>query len=52
LVVGPDTGYAWILARDKILPVGIREQLVKQAAAIGIDTNALIWVEHTKDDLS
>jgi apolipoprotein D and lipocalin family protein len=52
LVVGPDTGYAWILARDKILPIGIREQLVKQAAAAGIDTNALIWVEHTKGYLS
>lgn len=49
LVVGPDTGYAWILARDKILPAGIREQLVQQAAAAGIDTNALIWVEHTRE---
>jgi apolipoprotein D and lipocalin family protein len=48
LVIGPDTGYAWILARDKTLPAGIREQLVKQAAAAGIDTDALIWVEHTK----
>jgi apolipoprotein D and lipocalin family protein len=48
LVIGPDTGYAWILAREKTLPAGIREQLVKQAAAIGIDTNALIWVEHAK----
>jgi len=49
LVVGPDTGYAWILARDRILPAGIREQLVQQAAAVGIDTNALIWVEHTRE---
>lgn len=49
LVVGPDTGYAWILARDKILPSGIRAQLVQQAAALGIDTNALIWVEHSKN---
>jgi apolipoprotein D and lipocalin family protein len=49
LVIGPDTGYAWILARDKILPAGIREQLVQQAAAAGIDTNALIWVEHTRE---
>lgn len=48
LVIGPDTGYAWILARDKTLPIGIREQLVKQAAAVGIDTSALIWVEHAK----
>ena len=52
LVIGPDTGYAWILARDKSIPIGIREQLVKQAAAAGIDTNALIWVEHTREDVS
>lgn len=49
LVIGPDTGYAWILARDKILPTGIREQLVKQAAAAGIDPKAWIWVEHGND---
>jgi apolipoprotein D and lipocalin family protein len=49
LVIGPDTGYAWILAREKTLPAGIRQQLVKQAAAVGIDTNALIWVEHAKE---
>lgn len=48
LVIGPDTGYAWILSRDKTLPVGIREQLVRQAAAVGIDTSALIWVEHSR----
>ncbi|MDO9243902.1 MAG: lipocalin family protein [Rhodocyclaceae bacterium] len=49
LVIGPDTSYAWVLARDKILPAGIREQLVQQAAAVGIDTSALIWVEHTRE---
>lgn len=49
LVIGPDTGYAWILARDKTLPIGIRERLVQQAAAVGIDTNALIWVEHSRE---
>ena len=48
LVIGPDTGYAWILSRDKTLPVGIREQLVRQAAAVGIDTSALIWVQHSR----
>lgn len=49
LVIGPDTGYAWILARDKTLPIGIREKLVQQAAAAGIDTNALIWLEHSRE---
>ena len=48
LVIGPDTGYAWILSRHKTLPVGIREQLVRQAAAVGIDTSALIWVQHSR----
>lgn len=49
LVIGPDTGYAWILARDKTLPADIRERLVQKAAALGIDTNALIWVEHSRE---
>lgn len=49
LVIGPDTGYAWILARDRTLPAGLRERLVKHAAALGIDTDALIWVEHSRE---
>lgn len=49
LVVGPDTGYAWILARDKTLPEGTRERLVQHAAALGIATNDLIWVEHFRE---
>lgn len=49
LVIGPDTGYAWILAREKTLPAGIRERLVQKAAALGIDTDTLIWVEHSSE---
>lgn len=49
LVIGPDTGYAWILARDRTLPAGLRERLVQHAAALGIDTDALIWVEHSRE---
>ena len=50
LVLGPDRSYAWILARDKTLSPTLREHLLKQAAAAGIDTSALIWVEHGRQD--
>jgi apolipoprotein D and lipocalin family protein len=40
----------WILARDKQLPPGVREQLVAQAARLGVKTNELIWVEHRRSD--
>lgn len=47
LVMGPDTGYFWILAREPQLPADVRERLVQKAASLGIDTRALIWVDHT-----
>lgn len=50
MVVGPDRDYLWILARDKQLPVAVREQLVAQAKAQGIDITQLIWVAQTRDD--
>lgn len=50
LVVGPDTGYAWILARDKQLSVEQREAIVARARALGVDTSALVWVTHTRQD--
>jgi apolipoprotein D and lipocalin family protein len=50
LVIGPDHSYAWILSRDKTLPPALRNQLVQQAAAAGIDTSALIWVGQTRQD--
>ncbi|MBA4194436.1 MAG: lipocalin [Comamonadaceae bacterium] len=46
MVIGPDTGYLWILARDKTLDTAVREKLVAQAASLGVDTRGLIWVEH------
>lgn len=46
LVSGPNTSYLWILARTPKLSDGIRNELVKKAAARGFDTNALIFVEH------
>ena len=50
MVVGPDRDYLWILARDKRLPEGIREQLISQARAQGFDIDRLIWVSQTRDD--
>lgn len=46
LVSGPNTSYLWILAREPKLDDGLRDELVKKAAARGFDTNALIFVEH------
>lgn len=50
LVAGPDRDYLWLLARDKQLPVEIREQLVSQARALGFATDKLIWVDHRQTD--
>jgi apolipoprotein D and lipocalin family protein len=49
-VVGPDTGYAWILARDTQLPRATLQRIVAQAQSLGIDTQAFIWVDHTDTD--
>ncbi|MGE4331022.1 lipocalin family protein [Diaphorobacter sp.] len=50
LVLGPDTGYAWILARDKQLDAARRNAITARAQALGVDTGALIWVAHTRQD--
>lgn len=50
MVVGPDRDYLWILARDKQLPAGVREQLLSQAGELGIDVSRLLWVSQTRDD--
>lgn len=50
MVIGPNTDYLWILAREKQLPPGVREQLVAQAAQVGVNTSELIWVEHGRND--
>lgn len=50
LVVGPDRSYCWILSRTRRLPPGVREQLIARASALGIDTQALIWVTHERTD--
>ncbi len=50
MVVGPDRDYLWILARDKQLPTGVREELLRQAREQGIDVQKLIWVGQSRDD--
>lgn len=50
LVLGPDTGYAWILAREKTLPPAVRDELVRRAREAGVDTGKLIWVNHGRQD--
>lgn len=50
LVVGENTRYAWILARDTSLPPETLDGIVQRAEALGIDTHAFIWVSHTHAD--
>ena len=50
LVVGPDRGYCWILARDKQLAPAQRAAIVARAQALGIETSALIWVSQERQD--
>ena len=50
LVLGPDTSYCWILARETRLPAAQREAIVARAQALGVDTSSLIWVPHERQD--
>ncbi|MFZ5569147.1 MAG: lipocalin family protein [Thermodesulfobacteriota bacterium] len=47
LVCGPDRSYLWILARHPVLEPDVRERLLAKAAALGFDTSALIFVDHS-----
>lgn len=47
LVVGPDRGYCWILARHPQLAPLVQQAIVERARTLGIDTAALIWVSHS-----
>ena len=50
LVVGPDLGYVWILARDRQLTPEVREQVLAQARKFGIEVERLIWVDQSRPD--
>ena len=45
MVIGPDTSYLWILCRQQHLPPGVKEPLLNQARSLGVQTEALIWVD-------
>lgn len=47
LVAGPDRSYLWLLARSPTLDAATRDRLVARAAALGFDTSALIFVDHS-----
>ena len=50
LVVGPDLDYCWVLARDKQLEPALRDAITARAKALGVNTSALIWVTHQRQD--
>ena len=50
MVMGPDRGYLWILARERQLSPAVRAALLRQAVALGVNTEAVIWVKHERDD--
>jgi apolipoprotein D and lipocalin family protein len=45
LVAGESTSYLWLLSREKTMPEDIKKQFLKQAEAIGYDTQKLVWVK-------
>lgn len=46
LVCGPDRSYLWLLARTPRLEPAIQAALIAEAAALGFDTDGLIFVDH------
>lgn len=46
LIVGKNTDYMWILAREKAIPESIKTQYLQIATDLGFDVSKLIWVEH------
>jgi apolipoprotein D and lipocalin family protein len=48
LVIGPTTGYAWILSRDPEPSQKICDDYVKKAEEIGVKTEEWIWVRNCK----
>jgi apolipoprotein D and lipocalin family protein len=45
LICGPDRSYLWLLARTPTISSEVKNQLIAQAASLGFDTNALIFVD-------
>jgi apolipoprotein D and lipocalin family protein len=45
-VAGPDKSYLWLLSRSPDINKEIVERFVQQSAALGFDTDQLIFVQH------
>lgn len=50
LVMGPDRSYFWILAREKQLDEGLKQDLLRKARTLGIPTEQLIWTPQSRKD--
>jgi apolipoprotein D and lipocalin family protein len=48
LVVGPSRDYLWVLSRQPDPPREAVERVVRRAAELGFDTDALIYVQHDR----
>jgi len=48
LIAGKSLKYLWILSREIIIPVEIKDKYLKIAEEIGYNTADLIWVKHDK----
>ena len=46
LIVGKNTDYMWILAREKTIPDSGKTQYLQIATDLGFDVSKLIWMEH------
>jgi len=46
LVCGPDKSYLWLLARSPKISENFKKRLIAKAAALGFDTEKLIYVQH------
>ena len=49
MVVGSNLDYFWILSRTPALPPGVRNRLLAQARALGVDIDKVLWVEQGQD---
>ncbi len=45
-ISGANTSYLWLLARTPVIDESIKSDFVRKAAALGFNTEELIWVKH------
>ncbi len=46
MVAGESLKYLWLLSRDTTMPENVKSEYLKQAKALGYDTDELVWVSH------